>query len=57
MRSEIVERGFIAFGLQLGVPSDWQGHLTLSTDPFSVEKVRDIIGLYLSTAPSPASTP
>jgi putative transposase len=39
-----VHRIWQAFGLQ----PHRQRHFTLSTDPFFVEKVRDIVGLYLS---------
>jgi putative transposase len=39
-----VHRIWSAFGLQ----PDRQKHFKLSTDPFFVEKVRDIVGLYLS---------
>jgi putative transposase len=38
-----VQRVWSAFGLQ----PHRQKHFTLSTDPFFVEKVRDIVGLYL----------
>ncbi len=38
-----VQRVWQAFGLQ----PHRQKHVKLSTDPFSVEKVRDIVGLYL----------
>ena len=39
-----VQRVWKAFGLQ----PHRQKHFTLSTDPFFVEKVRDIVGLYLN---------
>ena len=39
-----VQRVWNAFGLQ----PHRQGHFKLSTDPFFIEKVRDIVGLYLN---------
>ena len=39
-----VQRLWTAFHLQ----PHWQKHFRLSTDPFFVEKVRDIVGLYLN---------
>jgi putative transposase len=39
-----VHRIWQAFGLEL----HRQRHFKLSTDPFFVEKVRDIVGLYLN---------
>lgn len=41
---QTVHRIWHAFGLQ----PHRQGHFQLSTDPFFVEKVRDIVGLYLN---------